>query len=168
MFASSSVSFGQLNVADYMQPDEKLSAGALLEEGKKSLPKLAGFLEKRSPNVFARWQKRYFTVAEYNIFYGASEACDVNDMLTGLASGMSCMPLFVVFSIESLLGNDGRDFCIRGRDMGKGRYREYLLRATTRKERDAWITGLRQHKEHLDKILKCSDVRLTTERAPTQ
>eukprot|EP00479_Gromia_sphaerica_P009752 TRINITY_DN4215_c0_g1_i2.p1 TRINITY_DN4215_c0_g1~~TRINITY_DN4215_c0_g1_i2.p1 ORF type:complete len:234 (+),score=57.06 TRINITY_DN4215_c0_g1_i2:119-820(+) len=142
---------------------EEIERAKKMLAAQKQLPVLKGYVEKKSPALLGPWQRRYLTVAEYNVFYGKNKLeQQVTSAQYALHNDMNCIPLMVVNSIKVKKTKDSRQFVIQARDIKNAELREYLFKAKSTRDRDIWVAGLNKHKDHLAALLDCPAIRLNS------
>eukprot|EP00475_Leptophrys_vorax_P025345 TRINITY_DN35515_c0_g2_i1.p1 TRINITY_DN35515_c0_g2~~TRINITY_DN35515_c0_g2_i1.p1 ORF type:complete len:618 (-),score=178.08 TRINITY_DN35515_c0_g2_i1:739-2592(-) len=127
-----------------------------LKQNKDSLPELKGYLQKKSPTMLRGWQKRYFWVKDFKLFYAPTEvemnSIDEEKMSEKL--GWNSISLVTVHSISAKPDSADGEFNIRARDPRTGQMRNYVLKADTNIDRDRWVRGLNTHRDHLLSTLR--------------
>lgn len=147
----------KVSVAEETEDD---LAAAIVAENllrtKTSLPIVSGFLQKRSPSVLRGWQRRYFFLRDYNLYYSQNEVeSESNWDETSLDKDvLNVISLVVVQSIAAK--NEPTVFEIKARDPRTGQMRTYILKADTLNDRDRWVRDLNTHREHLLSTLRWS------------
>jgi hypothetical protein len=120
-----------------------------LRQTRNNLPKVSGYLQKKSPTMLRGWQKRFFWVKDFKLFYAPNEV-DTNSIVEDekmTEKGWNAISLVTVHSI-SAKSEDG-EFQIRARDPRTGQMRNYGLKADSNSERDRWVRDLNTHRDHL-------------------
>jgi len=122
---------------------------------RNELPNLQGFLEKLSPALHSRWQRRWVAVVDYTIFY-FKEECYINSREDAEEIGyLNMLPLTTV---ERIVKDDkakrGEKFEVTARDPRTGDFRHYKWRCKDKDLCDYWVQGLVQHKDQALSELK--------------
>lgn len=135
----------------------------------KELPKLKGWIEKRSHGFMIEkrsqtshgfmsgWSRRYLAVADCNIFYSKS-SFKTKSASSAMSSGVSCLPLIFVQSVKVKESKCNRQFVVKTKKHSK--VWEYVFRAETTRERDDWVAGINNHQKHLGKLVACQGILL--------
>jgi hypothetical protein len=127
-----------------------------LKQTKDSLPDVKGYLQKKSPTMLRGWQKRYFWVKDFKLFYAPTEV-DMNTVDEEKMSeklGWNSISLVTVHSISAKPDSTDGEFIIRARDPRTGQMRNYVMKADSNGDRDKWVRDLNTHRDHLLSTLR--------------
>eukprot|EP00475_Leptophrys_vorax_P046289 TRINITY_DN9893_c0_g1_i1.p1 TRINITY_DN9893_c0_g1~~TRINITY_DN9893_c0_g1_i1.p1 ORF type:complete len:566 (+),score=110.77 TRINITY_DN9893_c0_g1_i1:36-1700(+) len=126
-----------------------------LRQTKDNLPKVHGFLQKKSPTILRGWQKRFFWVKDFKLYYAPNEV-DTNTIVEeekmNAEKGWNAISLVTIQTISSR--PDDGEFQIRARDPRTGQMRNYVLKADSMNDRDRWVRDLNTHRDHLMSTLR--------------
>eukprot|EP00455_Lapot_gusevi_P030435 TRINITY_DN3275_c0_g2_i4.p1 TRINITY_DN3275_c0_g2~~TRINITY_DN3275_c0_g2_i4.p1 ORF type:complete len:196 (+),score=98.52 TRINITY_DN3275_c0_g2_i4:65-589(+) len=122
-----------------------------IESARLRLPELEGFIHKKSPAQFVGYQKRYVVVKDYNLYYSA-DVITIDNTTISSNSNIHCLSLVVVNSITP--GKKAVNFEISARDPDDGKLRCYKFKCDDAAERDRWVRGLNEHRNHLMTMLE--------------
>lgn len=122
---------------------------------REHLIELSGWLEKQSPSLHARWQKRWVVVVEHTLFYWKEKVAVGSKAEAEKTDHLNKISLFLVDKIVKD-DNDkkGRKFEIVARDPRSGERRNYRWRCENQKLCGTWVEGLQAHKEQAMSELK--------------
>jgi len=122
---------------------------------RNELPILHGWLEKLSPALHSRYQRRWVAVVDYTIFY-FKEECNIASREDAEQHGyLNMLPLTTVARIvKDDKAKRGEKFEITARDPRTGDFRHYKWRCTDKDLCDYWVQGLVQHKDQALSELK--------------
>lgn len=122
---------------------------------RNELPNLQGFLEKLSPALHSRWQRRWVAVVDYTIFY-FKEECNITSREDAEQNAyLNMLPLTTVARIvKDDKAKRGEKFEITARDPRTGDFRHYKWRCKDKDVCDYWVQGLVQHKDQALSELK--------------
>lgn len=122
--------------------------GQELQTMKESLPNPRGWMEKKSPDYFAGWQKRFVLVSEDHGVCWAKEEFGVWDptnkkTVFNAEDVKNKVPWIAISSVRKITeGKYQRKFQISGRDTITGDMRDYLWKAEDQASRDQWVKDI--------------------------
>lgn len=115
---------------------------------RKELPILKGFLDKMSPAMHSRWQRRWVLVLDYTIMYFREEV-DVSSREE--AKNHCCLNELPLTTVEKITKDDkckgGDRFEVAAQDPRTGKLRQYVWRCKDAELCNYWVHGLAQHKD---------------------
>jgi len=115
---------------------------------RKELPILKGFLDKMSPAMHARWQRRWVLVLDYTIMYFREEV-DISSREE--AEDHGCLNELPLTTVEKITKDDkckgGDRFEVAALDPRTGKLRQYVWRCKDAELCNYWVHGLAQHKD---------------------
>jgi len=122
---------------------------------RNELPNLQGFLEKLSPALHSRWQRRWVAVVDYTIFYFKEEGNITSKKDAEEHGYLNMLPLTTVSRIaKDDKAKRGEKFDITARDPRTGDHRHYKWRCKDAELCNYWVQGLVQHKDQALSELK--------------
>lgn len=125
--------FMQLNVPSEGVELRKLS-GALkmMMNQKKELPELSGWLHKKSPALFAGWQKRYVTIKNKKLkYFKTSESRIPSGVLN-----------FDIFKVHVMPGKNS-EFSL----YLEGQTRQFEFKADSEQAKAEWLRAIVEHQQ---------------------
>eukprot|EP01083_Nonionella_stella_P079451 218029_1 len=142
----------------YLSEEElaRIQMSESLQKSQKELPRLEGFLYKKSPAFHRGWQKRFVIVRDYNLFYSPDRVTFNSDSDMDSSKFSNVISLLVVRCVREIKSKGGpsRRFEIKARDPRSGDLRIYQWRASTLEECESWVDGLNQHLDLLHSMMR--------------
>jgi len=130
---------------------------------RKELPILKGFLDKMSPAMHSRWQRRWVLVLDYTIMYFREEV-DISSREE--AENHCCLNQLPLTTVEKIAKDDkckgGDRFEVAALDPRTGKLRQYIWRCKDAELCNYWVHGLAQHKDQALAELKIGARRRTS------
>jgi len=119
------------------------------------LPFLQAYLEKLSPAIHSRWQRRWVVVVDFTIFYFRDEVKIESREDAKNHYYLNMLPLTTVARItKDDKAKRGEKFEITARDPRTGDFRHYKWRCKDAKMCNYWVSGLVQHRDQALSELK--------------
>lgn len=122
---------------------------------REELPLLHEWLDKQSPALHARWQKRWVVVVDHTLFYWKEKVAVGSAKEAEKTGHLNKISLFLVDKIcKDDNDKKGRKFEIVARDPRSGERRNYKWRCENQNLCNKWVDGLKAHKEQAMSELK--------------
>ena len=120
------------------------------------LPKLEGFLGKKQPNGMKRYQRRWIVVKGAYILWAGKQIDIVNDASREERRKFrGSIHLMNIENIKPYASRQNNKFIVTAKDAKTGKMRDYQFETVNQLQRDFWVTGLKQHKQRYQTVMRC-------------
>ena len=127
-----------------------------ITQKKVELPKLAAWMEKKSPSPPYSWQKRFIMVKDAHLLWNDIERDLIN--VKNIKERQKFKGSILLMKIRSVSAvydqKKNRKFIIEARDAKKNQLRKYLWKADSTETRNFWVKYLTKHVKNQKEMTK--------------